>query len=216
MKISLCYIFALSLLFVYSCNTSSLKKVETTDEYSKKIYFIDKDSLKQGTYVQLTLDGGDTISIANYKDDKEDGERRLFDREGNLSTIETYKNGVFHGPELTFYPNGQLYTRGNFTDGTLDSEFLVYFETGELKEKVTMVDNTENGPFEEYYKNGQLHWTGNFEDGPNEVGLLTEYAEDGEILKKMDCGKYKGDYICQTIWDKKNGDVKPKLEYDKN
>ena len=77
-----------------------------------------------------------------------------------------------------------------------------------------MRESTENGPFEEYYKNGEIHWKGTFIDGPNEVGLLTEYSEEGEILKKMECSKYSDDYICQTIWEKGKGEVKLKLKYE--
>lgn len=199
---------------MYSCNTGGLQEVLVESDYNKEVYYIDKDSLRQGEYVELSKDGKDTISTVHFKDDKMDGRRKIYDSRGNVATIETYSNGIFHGPEITFFPSGQMHTKGNFTNGKLDSLFYVYYETGELKEKVTMRESTENGPFEEYYKNGKVHWQGTFIDGPNEIGLLKEFSEEGELIKKMECGKYSGDYICQTIWEKGNGDVKLQLEYE--
>jgi antitoxin component YwqK of YwqJK toxin-antitoxin module len=198
----------------YSCDTSSVIKVVLDNEYNKEIFYIDKDSIRNGLYIEFEPNGVDTISIVNYVSGEMDGIRRTYDEEGNLSTVETYNKGVLNGKELTFHPNGKIHTKGNFTNGNLDSLFYVYYETGELKEKVTMVDFTENGPFEEYYKNGQIHWAGTFIDGPNEVGLLTEYSEQGEVIKKMECGIYLGEYICQTVWRKGEGDVALKLKYD--
>ncbi len=207
-------VILISLCFIISCKNSAFQKVHIKGEYNQEIYSIDSDSLKQGSYIELTVDGTDTISIANYKNDRLEGNRKIFNKEGRLITLESYKDGIFHGEELTFHPNGKIFTKGNFVDGTLDSIFYVYYDTGELKERVTMVDNVENGGFEEYYKNGKIHWKGTFVDGPNEVGLLYEYDERGELVKKMDCGKYLGEYICQTIWKKGIGEVIAKLKYE--
>lgn len=204
-----CFIFLLS-----SCKKEALTKVSISNDYHKEIYFIDKDSLRQGPYVELELNGIDTISKTTYKDNKQHGPRYLFNKEGIIISEENYNMDVFHGAELTYYPSGALHTKGNFTNGVLDSMFYVYYETGELKERVTLKENVENGPFEEYYKNGQIHWKGNFIDGPHEVGILHEYDESGELIKKMDCGKYLGEYICQTIWEKGKGDIPLKLIYE--
>lgn len=199
--------------FFASCESNSLSKISTETDYNKEIYYIDKDSLKQGEYVELTLEG-DTISKTFYKDNKLHGERKIYDEKGRLKILETYREGEYHGPEYTYHENGNIHTKGNFNNGNLDSIFYVYYDTGELHEKVTIQNNEENGPFEEYYKNGQVHWKGQFINGPNEIGLLLEYDNQGELIQKMDCITYMGDYICQTIWKKGVGDIKPKLEYD--
>jgi antitoxin component YwqK of YwqJK toxin-antitoxin module len=81
-------------------------------------------------------------------------------------------------------------------------------------EEVTFINNMENGPFKEYYKNGQIKWEGNYKDGDNEYGLIQEFNEQGQLIKKMNCGRYKGEYICQTIWTMDEGDKKLTLPYD--
>ena len=167
----------------------------------------------QGPYIQLEKTG-DTLTVANYKNNELHGKRTIYASQGYIQIEQNYKDGVFHGPIINYYPDGTPETKGNFTDGILDSLFYVYYPSGKLKEKITIRDNIENGPFEEYYENGTTHWKGNYIEGDNEVGLLEEFAEDGTLIKKMDCGKYKGEYICQTIWSIDEGDVVPKLKYD--
>jgi antitoxin component YwqK of YwqJK toxin-antitoxin module len=203
----------ITLLLFTACTSDQIQTItlENTDEIIS--YSIDKDSLIQGLYVQLNREG-DTISVAHYKDNQLEGKRNIYATHGYVEIEQNYKGGVFHGPIVHFYPDGTPETSGNFTNGQLDSLFYAYYPSGKLKEKVSIKNNLENGPFEEYYENGNIHWKGQFIDGDNEIGLLEEFAEDGTLIKKMDCGKYKGDYICQTIWSLEKGDVVPKLKYD--
>ena len=206
-------LFILSLIIISSCKNQSLKHIVESKEYTIEDYYLDNDSLKQGVFIEFTKTG-DTISIAHYLDNKLHGKRKIFNTIGYLETVEHYKTDQFHGPILQYYPDGTLRSKGNFTNGKMDSIFTTYYETGKIKEKVSIRDNIENGPFEEYYENGEVHWKGTFIDGDNEVGLLQEYDNTGKLIRKMDCGKYKGEYICQTIWEIEIGDVEPKLKYD--
>jgi len=215
MKFSFLSLFICTVFFVaYSCNSSGLEKQIIKDDYQTEIFYIDSDSLRQGVSIALLSDGGDTIHVEKYIDGKLDGERLIFDQNGIVSTSQMFKKGEFHGPELTYYASGAIHTKGNYSNGILDSVFYVYYESGSLKEKVTMQDNVENGPFEEFYESGELHWSGSFIDGPNEVGALLEYNKTGEIIKRMECGKYEGEYICQTVWELGKGDVIAKLKYE--
>lgn len=190
-----------------------MNKVEKVTEFGKEIYTTDQEGNKQGMFVELST-SGDTLFVANYKDDKLDGKRSIYAKEGYVKTVENYKEDMFHGPILTYYDNGQLQTKGNYTNNVLDKDFYLYYETGELKEKSTISDNEENGPFEEYYKSGVVHWKGTFIGGTNEVGPLLEYDEQGVLIKKMECGLYLDEYICQTVWDIEKGDIPLKIEYD--
>ena len=71
-------------------------------------------------------------------------------------------------------------------------------------ERVTFEGNEENGPFEEYHQNGQIQWKGTYLKGENEYGLLEEFDEIGEPIKRMMCDEMA---ICKTIWTKENGDI---------
>ena len=90
-----------------------------------------------------------------------------------------------------------------------------YYEEGELKEVITLVNNTPNGPFKEFYQNGRVKWRGTYENGRNEIGTLDSLGMNGKILKRMECGKYLGEYVCQTSWTYEGGEVKKHLRFDK-
>lgn len=208
-------IFGVSLfiVLVMACSTDKLNEITMNSDNSSITYSVDQDSMKQGLYLEISKEG-DTLDMAYYKNDKLDGKRYVYAKQGYVQIEETYKEGQFHGPIINYYPDGTPETKGNFTNGQLDSIFYAYYPSGAVREKVHIEDNIENGPFEEYYESGGVHWKGTFINGGNEVGLLQEFDEDGTLIKKMDCGEYKGEYICQTIWTLEGGDVQPTLQYD--
>ena len=84
-------ILLLILFLAIGCTRNKLKKQVVETEYSTEIYFIDRDSSKQGIFIELS-ESKDTNSIAHYKDNKLDGKRTLFYNEGKISSIEHYKN----------------------------------------------------------------------------------------------------------------------------
>jgi antitoxin component YwqK of YwqJK toxin-antitoxin module len=138
------------------------------------------------------------IETAHFVNDTLDGLRTIFDREGNKEIEETYVMGIYQGPYLTFYPNGQVKLDGSYLDGTMHGIWKKHYESGKLMERVTMHDNQENGPFVEYWENGNLKAEGTYLDGDNEDGELKLYDERGELEKTMNCERG----ICHTTWKK--------------
>lgn len=196
---------------MFSCSDSH-KQVKETNEYGTTIYSIDQDSLRQGLYVQLNTNG-DTIEKSNYLNDQLHGVRNLYNN-GNLEAIETYDNGNLHGEVIGYFADGTIKRKTVFENNKMNGLLYIYFEDGSIKEEVQMKNNLENGPFKEYYPSGSIHWQGTFKNGPNENGLLIEFSETGDTLKKMMCGLYHGEPMCQTIWTPEEGDINLKLEFD--
>ena len=179
--------------------------VENKDDNGVLIerYEVNKDNIKHGSYTSYFSDGA-VNETSNYVDGKLDGLRTIFYPNGKEEIVERYEMDVMNGPYLVYHDNGNLKQVVNFYDGVMSGPLKVFYADGTLKEEVTMVDNNENGPFKEFYPNGNVHWEGSYLDGDNEFGLLKEYNEQGELIKKMNCDSMA---ICKTIWTKENGDI---------
>jgi len=169
-------------------------------------YFIDKDSLRHGENLAF-FDNGSLKEKALYAQGVLDGQRQLFFPNGQTQIIENYVAGHMHGNYEVYYESGLLLLKQNFRMDTLEGISRKYYENGQLEEEVMFADNLENGPFKEYYENGLLHWEGQYLNGDNEFGLLKEYDDMGELIKKMMCDSLA---ICRTIWTLKEGDITPK------
>lgn len=206
--------FLIVIIFLVSCG-QRLNEVVNTDEDGNVLerFYIDSDSLKFGKYTSFDA-GGNVFEESIYKKGNLDGIRTIFFPSGKVEIQETYKDGVYHGPYKSFFENGQVNLEATYVAGTMEGIVRRYYSSGELLEEVTFTDNEENGPFKEYYKNGQVKWEGNYINGDNEIGTILSYNETGELIKKMECGKYLGEYICQTTWTIEEGEKPMQLEYE--
>ncbi|GLR17851.1 toxin-antitoxin system YwqK family antitoxin [Portibacter lacus] len=212
MKKTVFYIF--SLLILLSCGKRLIEiEVKNDDGIVIEKYYLDKDSLKFGTYTSFTEDGN-LFEESHFKKGTLDGERLIYFPNGEVEIQEHYVKGEIDGLYRTFYENGQVNLEANYVAGKMEGVVKRYYSSGEILEEVTFVNNEENGPFKEYYKNGQVKWEGAYKDGDNEYGTINSYSEEGELIKKMECGKYGGEYICQTVWTKEEGEKELVLKYE--
>ena len=196
-SVSLCFLMA-------SCSDGSVV-VKYDNGNIKELYQVDKDSLKTGQYL-LFSESGDTLEKAHYSMGKLNGIRTIYSKGSVLEIEEQYVDGVMDGDYKVYHPNGQLMLAQNYSGGELIGESLRYYENGQLEERVTFENGQENGPFTEYHENGQVHWEGTYLNGDNEFGLLKEYNDAGELIKKMRCDSLA---ICRTIWTIEDGDIDP-------
>ena len=201
------YILIVLSLSLFSCMDNSMVEIKDDDGNIIEKYSVNKDNQKHGPYIAYN-EGGAMTETAEYANGKLNGERKIYDTDGNVEIIETYKSGVTDGPYSVLYPDGKVKFVTTYTAGVMNSIAKSYNPQGILKEEVTFVDNEENGPFKEYYDNGKMEWEGTYLNGDNEYGLLKNYNESGELVKKMMCDSMA---ICRTIWTKADGDITPKF-----
>ncbi len=201
-------------VFFASCG-KRLIEVEKKDDNGLIIekYYLDKDSFKFGTYTSFDSQGK-LFEKSHYNKGLLDGERIIYFPSGTKEVQENYVLGIYQGPYFSYYENGKVNLEAEYIDGKMQGIVKRYYSSGELMEEVTFIDNEENGPFKEYFKNGNIKWEGNYENGDHEIGIIKGYDEQGNLIKKMDCGKYNGEYICQTIWTIEEGDKEMLLKYD--
>lgn len=207
----LCIILISISFIVSSCKNSAELTTNYEDGSIQERFEINKDSLKHGLYT-LYRPGGSVAETANYKNGILNGERKLVYENGNNEIIENYVNDKLHGVYRTFYPTGKKELEMNYVDGVIEGISKKYYESGKLSEEVSFENNNENGPFVEYYENGNKKWEGTFLNGDNEVGLLMNYNEEGNLIKKMMCNDMS---VCQTVWTIEEGDIDPVKLFDK-
>jgi antitoxin component YwqK of YwqJK toxin-antitoxin module len=193
-------------LALFSCKSNMTEVKDDNGNVIEK-YEVNKDNKKHGAYSAYN-EAGKLTETATYNNDQLEGERKIYDANGNVEILENYKDNTTNGPYKVYYPNGNVKFETVYTSGVLNGSAKSYTEDGKLKEEVTFSNNEENGPFKEYYDNGNIEWEGTYLNGDNEFGLLKNYDESGELVKKMMCDSMA---ICRTIWTKADGDITPKF-----
>ena len=200
------YLIIILSLLICSCGgENNLKSIKDNQGNIVESYQVDETGLKHGVFKAFDA-AGNLTEEAEYRHGKLNGYRRIYRTDKSMEIEEHYTDDVIDGAYTVFYQDGGVELSGDYTDGEMNGQLQRYFESGSLMETVTMVDNNENGTFKEYYENGNIQWEGNYVNGENEVGLLKQYNESGELIKKMMCDSLS---ICQTIWTIEKGDVKP-------
>lgn len=205
------YLLIITVLICVSC--SDKKKVEVRDGQGRltATYHVLKDdtSVMHGLYQTYNTEG---IVIESYHLDmgQLSGSRELYDDSGQLILRETYKNGLFNGPYISYHPSGLISEEGVFEQNLMVGVWKYYYDsTGNaLKEEIQYTNNMENGPYKEYYStgslkaegvykdelddgpfrsyhmNGQLMLEGTFSSGRRE-GLFREYDVDGNLIREQ-------------------------------
>lgn len=198
-------VFLLIIIFLSSCGEKVIiSKYETGEKQEE--YQYTGDSLKHGYYKRYSQ-GGILLEEANYVEGKLNGERIIYNAEGKKEISEIYENDILNGPLKEFYENGKMKMLGNYKNNVLSGTVNVFYPSGKLKEEVQFEDNMEDGPFKEFHENGNLKWEGTYRKGDNEFGLLKEYDENGELIRKMMCDERA---ICTTTWTKDGSHLKKK------
>ena len=100
-------------------------------------------------------------------------------KDGQVKSIENFKNGKLNGEFKEFFENGSLFQMGTFKNGDMKN-IKVFYENGNLKFEQNLKDR--KGKYREYYPNGQLEIEGEVFQG-DEIGLWKYYSEEGNLLK---------------------------------
>lgn len=205
------FIITLLLSGLIACS-DGVKKAQIYDEENKLVaeYFYHGDSVKHGLFKSFDQEGK-VFEESSYVEGQLDGIRKIFYPNGNVEIEENYVLGQLQGDYKTFYTGGQQNLIAQFQGGVMQGLSKRFYESGGIMEEVNIENNEENGPFKEYYENGQVKWEGNYLNGNNEFGLLINYNESGDIIKKMQCDS---NAVCQTIWTPEEGDIPLKKVFE--
>ena len=100
-------------------------------------------------------------------------------KDGQVKSIENFKNGKLNGEFKEFFENGSLFQVGTFKNGDMKN-IKVFYENGNLKFEQNLKDR--KGKYRGYYPNGMLEVEGEVFQG-DEIGLWKYYNEEGNLLK---------------------------------
>ena len=100
-------------------------------------------------------------------------------KNGQVKSIENFKNGKLNGEFKEFFENGSLFQIGTFKNGDMEN-VKAFYENGNLKFKQNLKDR--KGKYRGYYPNGMLEAEGEVFQG-DEIGLWKYYNEEGNLLK---------------------------------
>lgn len=94
-----------------------------------------------------------------------------------------YLNGKAHGKWLTFYSNGNLKSIENWKDGKLYGKYILYQENGTKIFETTYLNGKDNGDYFLYHKNGLLQVQGRFSNGVPK-GVWKYFNNKGKLVGK--------------------------------
>jgi antitoxin component YwqK of YwqJK toxin-antitoxin module len=120
-----------------------------------------------GEYVAFYADSTPLIE-GYYADGLKSGEFRVYNTDGTLSLLQTYRRGLLHGPQTVWYDSGGMKVTGEYENGRKSGSWTWYHEDGTKSSTVQYVDGEKQGR--------QMHW--------DEFGtlVLEEQYENGVLV----------------------------------
>tara|TARA_B100000700_G_C14805274_1_gene742548 strand:+ start:126 stop:542 length:417 start_codon:yes stop_codon:yes gene_type:complete len=83
--------------------------------------------------------------------------------EGNLRSIQQYKDGLDHGKWVFYYESGEIETVANFEMGEREGKWKYYHENGSLKQVSYYKNGERDGTWFRLSQEGDTIWTEKYE-----------------------------------------------------
>jgi len=97
---------------------------------------------------------------------QKNGEWTTYFKNGQLASVETYKNDTLHGRQIHYTPSGRYNLRANYKMGVKVDSFFLYTGNGDLNlQEFRDSTGKQQGIFKVYDANGQVIQIGNYKDG---------------------------------------------------
>ena len=93
-----------------------------------------------------------------------------------------FKKGQKNGEWLSYFNNGQLWSKGNYKAGK-EEGLWKFYSKGQLWVGTNYKDGQQDGLYEHYYDNGKLRSTGNYKNNKQE-GLWEDFNEKGGLKER--------------------------------
>ena len=123
---------------------------------------------------------GNIISSGNYFGKEKDSVWTYYDAAKNPIARESWNKGIKNGPELTYYPNGQLSEDLNWKEGKKDGPWIQYYEDGKKRLTANYTNGLLNGKQTYYFPNEKIKLVGNYINDLRE-GTWIHYEETGNL-----------------------------------
>ncbi len=126
-------------------------------------------------------DKGNLLSIGANKEGRRSGLFTAFYADGSKHREGSYRAGNQHGPQKTWWPNGQLFLDEKYVDGRADGEQIAYAQDGKVIARWTLKMGTGTMTYwdDEGHKSGETGYV----DGRAQ-GASTSYYPSGKVQTK--------------------------------
>ena len=186
------------------------------------------DSLNRPVGVHRKLDStGNVVSSKTYvdgilasdgvvlKNGLKNGSWLTYYPSGQLKSKGAYKNGLKIGEWIYYYDNDSIEQIGRYNDmGKQDGEWIWFYETGDTLRKETYYDGLEEGWSYEYTDSGSVAVKGAYKDGMRQGRWdywIGDHYEYGNYVDDLESGEWRGYYNNEQITFK--GSYQNGLEY---
>lgn len=151
-------------------------------------------------------ENGTLKKIGSYKNGMQDGDFTEYDLLGIKEVEFTMKNDVLNGPMKVYYSNGSVKRIGYYKDGKEEGVFKDFDENGNMIAEYVMSKGKKNGYFKTF-NNGRISISSNFKEDFKNGDHIDYFYDENDMLFSKILGKYED--------DKRNGTWKTFLISDK-
>ncbi|WP_375579360.1 hypothetical protein ABWH96_20535 [Marivirga tractuosa] len=128
---------------------------------------------------------------------RKNGEWTTYFKNGQLASIENYKEDTLHGTQIYYTPKGLYKLKANYYNGIKVDSFLMYTVNGTLNfEEFRDSMGRRQGLFKVYDSNGQITQIGEYKDGEFN-GEFRTFFNTGQLktIKNYKLGAPTGRWI---------------------
>lgn len=141
------------------------------------------------------------------------GEVTTTDKDGKISKVENYKDGLLNGSVTTYHkitkedslPDMNTPVKemvGQYINGKKNGLWTYWAKNGQKIAELTFKDDEFDGKWTSWYINGQKKKEGFYQDG-KQIGLWNFWKQDGtqlEVVRDIDSNTYPVIQIGDQVW----------------
>lgn len=178
----ICLAIALSIL-LFACNNAPSQSESVAENISTTELIFDgtvtKLDIGDGYFLYQVEKNGELSEEGMIKNGNKNGIWTTYQRKGLVENINSYKEGILHGPSYIVNNYGNLLERSFYINGLLEGKKIKY-NRHNTKADENYVNGQLHGKRTLFYDNGKKQEEGSFINGKRE-GLTKWYNEEEEV-----------------------------------
>jgi len=182
-QIKLTSLIVLANILLFACNSAPTQNETVTENVSNTELIFDgtvtKLDLGDGHFLYQVEKNGNLTEEGMIKNGNKNGIWTTYQRKGLVENINSYKEGILHGPSYIVNNYGNVLERSFYINGLLEGKKIKY-NRHNTKADENYVNGQLHGKRTLFYDNGKKQEEGTFVNGKRE-GLTKWYNEDEEV-----------------------------------
>lgn len=146
----------------------------------KTISFFSEDG--NSNFTKVLYPDGKLMAQGNYIGKEKDSIWNYYNGQGQIISVETYRNGIKHGKWQTNFASGSLSEEMNYVNDTVHGIWIQYFENGQPRLRVELSHGVYHGDYKIFYPDGKVNLEGQYQNDQR-VGKWTYYTIEGAVEK---------------------------------